>query len=216
MSTAVNAWHFTADDCRLRYGDNRVVSVGVVVKVDCAPKLCSRGLHASIKLTDALAYAPGLTLHRVVVRGEVIHGDDKCVGTEREVTWTLPGARMSHLVVRYAQWCAKRAREYADAAYADAAARNAADAAAYAAAYDADAAYAAAYDADAAYADAAADAAYADAAAYAARNAADAAADAAYADAAARNADAAARNAERALQEQWWIDTLKSEGWNGE
>jgi hypothetical protein len=202
----VLAWHFTTDDCRLRYGDGRVARVGETLTTDAEPVLCQCGLHASRRVVDALKYAPGLTLHRVMVGGRVVEGDDKLVGTSRRVEWSLAGIEVVTLVVEFARWCAERANGYA------AVAADAADVAAYAA-------HAAAAAADAAAADAA-DAAAADVAAYAAHaaDAADAAATAATAAAAAvaaAEAAEAARTAEREAQEAWWQDKLREAGFRG-
>lgn len=76
-------WHFIKDDRRLCYGDGRLVEVGKTLSVTCEPMLCERGLHASERLIDALNYAPGLTLCKVTLGGNIVKGDDKVVGTER-------------------------------------------------------------------------------------------------------------------------------------
>lgn len=39
-------WYFSAEDCKLRYNDGRLIEVGITHKVDCLPVLCERGLHA--------------------------------------------------------------------------------------------------------------------------------------------------------------------------
>ena len=121
--------------------------------------MCECGLHASVRLIDALKYAPCTTLHRVECGGEIIESNDKLVCDERTI---IASAEMLWALVEFAEDCAKRAAAHA-AAYATKAARYAAYYA-RAAAYAADAARYAAY-----YAVDAADAANA------ARNAADAA-----------------------------------------
>jgi hypothetical protein len=138
----VMAWYFCGSDRKLRYGDGRAIVDGETLTVDCEPILCQQGLHASIKLRDALAYAPGLVLCRVEV-GDFVVGKDKLAGKSRRVVWSIGGLDMRKVIVEYANWCAARAKGHANAYAADAAA----DAYAANAAADAYAAnaYAAAY-----------------------------------------------------------------------
>ena len=77
-------WYFAKADRKLRYGDNRLVEVGVTHTVDCKPELCMSGLHWSEKAIDALGYAPGPIACRVEGGGKVVEGDDKIVGTSRK------------------------------------------------------------------------------------------------------------------------------------
>jgi hypothetical protein len=65
--------------------------------------MCVRGLHASRRLIDALAYAPGETVCRVECGGEVVEGDDKLVCTERTILWRVDGAS---LLREFARWSA--------------------------------------------------------------------------------------------------------------
>ena len=78
-------YHFLPADRRLTNGDGRLVVPGQILKVDCKPVLCKSGLHASFRVIDALNNAPGPVLCEVNLRGEVIHGPGKSVGTERTV-----------------------------------------------------------------------------------------------------------------------------------
>ena len=78
-------WHFVAESGKLGYKDGRVVKPRKKYTVDCEPVLCTSGLHASARLIDALQYAPGPILCKVRLGGEVVHGDDKSVATERTV-----------------------------------------------------------------------------------------------------------------------------------
>jgi len=84
----VLAWHFTgptlrdgspvpADGVRLTHPDQLRIH------------MCRSGLHASPKVLDALAYAPGLTLCRVECGGEIYFGDDKLVCRERVILWRI-------------------------------------------------------------------------------------------------------------------------------
>jgi hypothetical protein len=100
---SILAWHFT-DGTELRDGRRLVVGKIYRHKGDLVP--CESGLHASVRLIDALRYAPGSQLSRVAMRGETIsHGDpaDKIVASEREVLWTLDATRTLFL---FACWCA--------------------------------------------------------------------------------------------------------------
>jgi hypothetical protein len=220
----MKAWHFVSDTLR----DGRPVPADGEVLVHEGPlKLCASGLHASKNILDALQYAPGSIICRVEVGGEIIHGYDKLVCSERTILWRASGeqvlgqfARMCALDVLHL-WDApdivvqylKTGDESIRAAARDAsdAARDAAGDAAGAAARtaaratDLDAAWAAARDAawatarDAARTEAAARAAARDAAWAAARDAAwDAAGAAADARGAARDAAWAAADARAA------------------
>jgi len=82
----IKAWHFVGDKLR----DGRPVPKdGVTLKHYGEIELCKSGLHASKLLIDALKYAPASTLCRVECGGEVIHGDDKLVCTERTILWRI-------------------------------------------------------------------------------------------------------------------------------
>jgi hypothetical protein len=179
----MKAWHFVSDTLR----DGRPVPAdGEVLVHEGQLKLCASGLHASKNILDALHYAPGSTICRVEVCGEIIHGNDKLVASERTILWRVSDER---ILRKFARMCAldvmhlwdapdivvqylKNGDESIRGAARDAAdAADAAGSAAGAAARDAarDAAWAAAWDAtrDAAWAaarDAARDAAWADAA----------------------------------------------------
>ena len=195
----ITAYHFLALGGRMRHpvnGHTHVVA-GLALHED-EIQLCVRGLHASIKPIDALQYAPGPCLTLVECSGKIVKDIDKIVCTDRKV---IAGpVDVTDIIVRFAQWCATRAKAAA-AAYAANAAyavgtvadanADAADAAAYAANA---AAYAANADAAAYAAAVRADAYAANAAAYDAARAAAAYA-AAYAAAAAADADAAAARA---------------------
>ena len=203
MEEKVLAWHFAKSERKLNYGDGREIIVGETHEVEGEIKLCSRGLHASINVLDALSYAPGLILYRVELSGTVLHGDDKLCASHRKY---LAQIDATDIVLKFARDCAKdvlhlwnapevvvQFLETGDVSLARAAsdaARAAADAAraAYAAGAAGAAAWAAGAAAWAAYA--AADAARAEDAAGAEDAAADAAARAA------RAAYAASKKAE--------------------
>ncbi len=188
----MKAWHFTNDTLR----DGRPLPPdGEVLRHDGDLVMCQQGLHASVRIIDALRYAPGNTICRVKVSGAERQGqDDKIVCRERTILWRLDAepalkkfARLCALdvihlwpapdiVVRFLKTgdeniraAARAAARYAARAAAGAAARDAAETAAKAAA-----GAAARYAAETA-ARAAAGAAARDAAGAAARDAAEAA-----------------------------------------
>jgi len=94
--STVEAWHFLPNDGRLRFPPHEKVEVGVTLKIDGSPILCERGFHASIRAIDALNYAPGTRVCRVRLGGEIIHGDDKLVATERTVLWMADATNTLH------------------------------------------------------------------------------------------------------------------------
>jgi hypothetical protein len=181
------AWHFVSDKLR----DGRSIPAdGVKLKHNGELVMCQTGLHASRVLLDALYYAPGYTVCRVRISGDVIEDTDKLVASERTIVWRveckellLEFARQQALKVAHLWEMPEVVRQYLETG--DESLRPAANSAAYAASYaaSASAAYAASATNSAAYD--AASAAYA--AAYAAY-AATSAAYAAYATNAAANA----------------------------
>jgi len=92
-------WHFILTDHLLGYGDGRKVEVGdrlemrilsdltgKPIKTKLEPRLCSRGMHASESLADAvMQYAPGPVLCRVTVDTGLKMGTDKFCGRFRTV-----------------------------------------------------------------------------------------------------------------------------------
>jgi len=80
----MKAFYFNTEERKLRYGDNRRISVGTTHSVECTPKCCSQGLHASKRLFDALMYAPGSILYLVAVSGDVDENWDKISGKSRK------------------------------------------------------------------------------------------------------------------------------------
>jgi len=89
----IKAWHFATNDRRLGYGDGRLVVKGRTLKYTGKKPImmCTRGLHASERLIDALRYAPGNIICRVELSGEIIRGDDKLCATERKCLWWIDG-----------------------------------------------------------------------------------------------------------------------------
>ena len=99
----VKAWHFLREDRCLGYGDNREVIAGETYTVDGPSELCVRGLHGSKRPLDALRYAPGPVVCRVEIGGDVVEGDDKIVGTTREVLWMYDA---TEVLREFARFCA--------------------------------------------------------------------------------------------------------------
>jgi hypothetical protein len=107
------AWHFLPANGRLRYDDGRVPKDGEKITVTGPLLLCTNGLHASVSPLDALNYAPGLTLCRVKLSGQILEGNDKACATERTILWR---ADATTVVVEFARWCVDRAKKHARAA----------------------------------------------------------------------------------------------------
>ena len=99
----MNCYHFTADT--LRNGDP-IPPIGQWLEYTGEIVPCKLGLHASTHPFDALTYAPGNTLHRVKLDGELqSHGDpiDKWVGRRRKIIATINAEPLLH---EFARWCA--------------------------------------------------------------------------------------------------------------
>ena len=99
----IEAWHFARADMRLGYGDGREIVVGETLSVDYTPKCCLRGLHGSVKAIDALQYAQGPMLCRVVLSGNMDQQDDKIAAEHRK---TLNAFDATALLLAFARWCA--------------------------------------------------------------------------------------------------------------
>jgi hypothetical protein len=80
------AWHFV--DKTLRDG-RPIPADGVTVKYEGPIALYKSGLHASARILDALAYAPGITVCRVELSGEVVENFDKLAASERTILWRM-------------------------------------------------------------------------------------------------------------------------------
>ncbi len=94
------AWHFVGDTLR----DGRPIPKdGEKLVHDGELVMCESGLHASERIIDALQYAPGSTICRVEVGGEILKSDDKLVATERTILWRVDG---ENLLRKFARLCA--------------------------------------------------------------------------------------------------------------
>ena len=100
---AMKAWYFSQSSRRLRYGDNRRIKAGMSHRVKCIPILCTQGLHGSVKIMDALGYAPGNVVWRVRLSGDMVIGDDKVTATERKYLW---GYNADKVLRHFARLCA--------------------------------------------------------------------------------------------------------------
>jgi hypothetical protein len=98
--TRILAWHFVGD--RLRDG-SPIPEDGEVLEVRPPLVMCERGLHASERLIDALLWAPGAMLCRVVCSGEIEHEVDKLVCERRMILWRLEA---TEVLLEFARWCA--------------------------------------------------------------------------------------------------------------
>ena len=80
------AWHFT-DGYKLR--DGTPLKVGKTYHFESTPVFCDSGYHASIKILDALIYAPGTVVSRVKCWDITEKNNDKFVCKNRKVLWTF-------------------------------------------------------------------------------------------------------------------------------
>src|SRR5271166_2007818 len=80
------AWHFVGD--KLRNGD-LIPLDGVTLRFSGRLRMCESGFHASRRIIDALHSAPGDTVCRVLIGGDIIEEPDKLVASERSILWRL-------------------------------------------------------------------------------------------------------------------------------
>jgi hypothetical protein len=101
MDDVILAWHFCGDTLR----DGRPIPPdGEWLVHDGEVIPCQSGLHASERIIDALKYAPGSTICRVEVRGDIkYHDNNKLAGRERRILWRVDGEQLLH---KFARQCA--------------------------------------------------------------------------------------------------------------
>lgn len=89
---AIPAYYFANKENCLRYRDGRVISEGVTHKISGVPRVCSKGLHASVHLIDAMLYAPGPNLYQVKLSGliDVSPNGDKLSAQRRKYVKQVP------------------------------------------------------------------------------------------------------------------------------
>src|ERR1039458_3896421 len=79
-------YHFTGTKLR----DGRPVpAIGEWLTYEGKVQMCESGLHASADPFDALQYAPGALLHKVVLKSIVEKQDDKVVARSRKIIATI-------------------------------------------------------------------------------------------------------------------------------
>ena len=97
------AWHFVNAERTLAH-DGMSIEPGYVYSEPGETILCERGMHGSINALDALQYAPGPVICRVVMWGDVKQGTDKLVAQHREVLWMADASVEMRL---FACWCCR-------------------------------------------------------------------------------------------------------------
>ena len=102
----MKAWHFLTEDRILKHGDGRIVKVGKTYECEGHIILCKNGMHGSVKVTDALKYAPGPILCRVEIEECLKKGGDKIAGRKRTALAIENVSKILHL---FAIDCAERA-----------------------------------------------------------------------------------------------------------
>ena len=112
MTKPIKAWHFLPLDRRFGYGDGNKAEVGWIYSVKPPIQMCRWGLHASKKASDALKYAPGPVVGRVLLSGAITHDEDKLCATHREYLWI---ADATDVLRAHACWCALQVIDLWDA-----------------------------------------------------------------------------------------------------
>ena len=103
----VEGWWFAPENKKLANGDGRKIKIGATHRVRGEIIPCKHGLHLSKRLIDALRYAPGPVVYRVVGSGIIYpHGEpiDKYACSER--TYLYGGVDVSETLRRFARMCA--------------------------------------------------------------------------------------------------------------
>ena len=107
--TSIHAWHFLRDDGTTGNGGCKPEPGGTETW-DGPLVICQSGLHASRRAIDALKYAPGALVRRVVISGKVVEGDDKLIGRKRRELWRVDATATLH---EFACLCAEDALKVA-------------------------------------------------------------------------------------------------------
>ncbi len=103
MPKQIKGWWFSSG-YELPNGDGRKVEIGITHEVKPPIELCQKGLHLSIRPIDALKYAPGNVIWKVLGHGVIITDDDKAVCTKR--TYIDGGIDVSETLFLFARKCA--------------------------------------------------------------------------------------------------------------
>jgi hypothetical protein len=80
------AWHFVPSNLKLAHS-GEPVEVGRTYHVEGKIIPCENGLHGSVRLLDALAFASSSILTRCSYGGEIVHESDKLAASERTILW---------------------------------------------------------------------------------------------------------------------------------
>ena len=103
----VKGWWFGSTTKKLPHGDGRKIVIGKTHEVKGEIIPCEHGLHLSKRMIDALQYAPGPVIYRVVGSGIIVpHGNpvDKYACSER--TYVSGGVDISATLRLFARKCA--------------------------------------------------------------------------------------------------------------
>lgn len=95
--SGILAWHFASST--MLDGSSLEAPGGTEV-YDGKIKLCKSGLHASVDIMDALRYAPGEMLRRVLCYGDVLKSNDKIVASRREIIFEVDASQALRLFAR--------------------------------------------------------------------------------------------------------------------
>lgn len=113
----IEAWHFLPNDGRVanhfRHGkkspfSGHKVSEGEVLVVEGSVVPEIWGLHASKHVVEALFWAAGLVLCKVVLSGKIVKGDKKYCANSRQVTKIFPRLITERLIRGWATDVAER------------------------------------------------------------------------------------------------------------
>jgi hypothetical protein len=101
----IQVWHFIRADHTTGEGLLKV-EVGQTLTVEGPLELCQHGLHGSRKALDALYYAPGPVACRDEIWGDLIEDTDKLCGRYRKCLAMIDATTILH---EFACLCAERA-----------------------------------------------------------------------------------------------------------
>ena len=93
---AILAWHWLPDNGKLAHHRHTLVEAGQVLTVGPPIVICRNGLHGSIKALDALQYAQGAKIERVLLWGKVVRQEDKLAAQYRKCLWLADATRTLH------------------------------------------------------------------------------------------------------------------------
>jgi len=100
------AWHFAKSDYTMGYGDGRRLEEGKTYRTiwpcnrQIKPTLYKAGMHGSLRIIDALFYAPGPICCLTEIYGNIVIGDDKIVGESRRILRMIDATSILRLFTR--------------------------------------------------------------------------------------------------------------------